>query len=233
MKAPHILTRAGQRIVECLNPADAASSRPAARPLLWPEAMPPRYEPVETWERRPGAATAPLGGYRRREPEKTLLHQVVRERLEPFLASARERSATGRGLPSHVERDLRSYLDCDILGRGFPRFRCPDCGFSLHAGVRIHGHDREGLERLCRHAVRPPFALHRLSQGPGGNLLYKMKRARSGALYPAAHARPVTGPDRHAGAPAENARHPVPRPLRAQREGPVEGGEGGAGWRAR
>ncbi len=71
--------------------------------MLYREAMPPRYEPVETWERRPGAATAPLGGYRRREPEKTLLHQVVRGRLEPFLASARERSATGRGLPSHVD----------------------------------------------------------------------------------------------------------------------------------
>ncbi len=343
--------------------------------------MPPRCEPVEVWERRPGAATAPLGGYRRREPEKTLLHRVVRARLEPFLASARERSATGRGLPAHVERDLRAYLDCGILGRGFARVRCPDCGFerlvafsckarscpscnarrmedtaehlvhdvfprvpvrqwvlsfprrlrflaardpafcsrlldlftravfawqrrrgrlvgvvdprtggctavqrfgsainlnvhfhtlipdgvfdlsrpgrglfvrlpapsdqeleriltriirkvarvvfanealaraldddtfaelqaaevdrrmrfpdpfkhgrhsvsldgfSLHAGVRIHGNDREGLERLCRYAVRPPFALHRLSQGPEGNLLYKMKRARSGALF--------------------------------------------------
>jgi hypothetical protein len=27
-------------------------------------------------------------------------------------------------------------------------------GFSLHEGVRIHEHDREGLERLCRNAVR-------------------------------------------------------------------------------
>jgi Putative transposase/Transposase zinc-binding domain len=343
--------------------------------------MPSRYEPVETWERRPGAACAPLGGYRRREPGKTLLHQVVRERLEPFLAGARDRSATGRGLPAHVERDLRAYLDCGLLGRGFARIRCPDCGFerlvafsckarscpscnarrmedaadhlchdvfpqvpvrqwvisfprrirflaardpafcsrlldlftravfawqrrrgrlagvadprtggctavqrfgsainlnvhfhtlipdgvfdlsrpgrarfvrlpapsdeeleriltaiirkvarhigrdgeveraieedafaelqaaevdrrmrfpdpfkharhsayldgfSLHAGVRIHENDREGLERLCRYAVRPPFALHRLSQASDGQLLYKMKRPRSGALF--------------------------------------------------
>ncbi len=56
-------------------------------------------------------------------------------------------------------------------------------GYSLHAGVRIHEHDRAGLEQLCRYAVRPPFALHRLSQGPDGKLLYKMKRARSGALF--------------------------------------------------
>jgi len=343
--------------------------------------MPPRYQPVETWERRPGAATAPLVGYRRREPERTLLHEVVRERLEPFLATARERSSTGRGLPAHVEGDLRRYLDCGILGRGFARIRCPDCGFerlvafsckarscpscnarrmedaadhlvhdvfpsvpvrqwvisfprrirfqaardpvfcsrlldlftravfawqrrrgrlvgvadprtggctavqrfgsainlnvhfhtlipdgvfdlehpgraqlvrqpapsdgeleriltriirrvthhiprdreveraieedalaelqaaevdrrmrfpdpfkharhsvaldgfSLHAGVRIHENDREGLERLCRYAARPPFALPRLSQGPDGNLLYRMKRARGGSLF--------------------------------------------------
>ncbi len=73
---------------------------------------------VETWERHAGAACAPLGEYRRREPEKTLLHEVVRERLESFLAAARERSATGRGLPAFVERDFRAYLDCGILARG-------------------------------------------------------------------------------------------------------------------
>lgn len=82
--------------------------------------------PVEVWERRAGAALAALPGapaYRRREPEKTLLHAVVRERLEPFLAAARDRSPSGRGLPAHVERDLRAYLDCGILVRGFARVR--------------------------------------------------------------------------------------------------------------
>jgi hypothetical protein len=67
--------------------------------------------------------------YRRREPEKTLLHAVVRSRLEPFLAAARDRSSSGRGLPAYVERDLRAYLDCGILAHGFARIRCPDCGF--------------------------------------------------------------------------------------------------------
>jgi hypothetical protein len=56
-----------------------------------------------------------------------LYREGVRPRYEPV--EARERSATGRGLPSHVERDLRAYLDCGILGRGFARIRCPDCGF--------------------------------------------------------------------------------------------------------
>jgi hypothetical protein len=66
--------------------------------------MPPRLETVEVWERRPGAATTTLRRHRRhrrREPEKALLHQVVRARLEPFLASARERSATGLNRASH------------------------------------------------------------------------------------------------------------------------------------
>ena len=72
--------------------------------------MPAPRDAPETWERHAGAACAPLSGYRRREPEKTLLHQVVRERLETFLAAARDRSAHGRGLPAFVERDLRAYL---------------------------------------------------------------------------------------------------------------------------
>src|SRR3990172_8156001 len=32
-------------------------------------------------------------------------------------------------------------------------------GFSLHAGVRLHGNARAGLERLCRSALRPPTAV--------------------------------------------------------------------------
>jgi hypothetical protein len=87
--------------------------------------VPPEHEPVEVWERRPGAALAPVRRYRRCEPEKTLLHEVVRSRLEPFLAAARDRSPSGRGLPAHVERDLRAYLDCGILANGFARIRCP------------------------------------------------------------------------------------------------------------
>jgi hypothetical protein len=49
--------------------------------------------------------------------------------------------------------------------------------------VRIHEHDREGLERLCRYAVRPPFALHRLSRAEDGRLVYRMKRPRGGSLW--------------------------------------------------
>jgi len=326
------------------------------------------------------AGCEPLPRYHRREPEKTLLHNVVRSRLEPFLAAAR-RTGSGRVLPGHVERELRSYVDCGILARGFARVRCPGCGFerlvafsckasicpscatrrmddvadhlcrsvfpvvpvrqwvlslprtlrfraaressvasrlldiftravfawqrraarrtgvvdprtggvtlvqrfggainlnvhfhtlvpdgvfvvngqerarfirlpapddedvegiltrvikqvhkafpapgdvggadeddpfaalqaaevdrrlrfpdpfrhtrrsahldgfSLHAGVRVHENDRAGLERLCRYAARPPFAVHRLTAGPEGKLVYRMKRPRGGSLF--------------------------------------------------
>jgi hypothetical protein len=107
----------------------------------------------EVWERRTGAACAPLVHYRRREPEKTILHRVVRDVLEPFLAGARERSARGRGLPAFVERELRVYLDYGILARGFARVRCPDCGF----------------ERLvafsCKAHVCPSCAIWRMEDG--------------------------------------------------------------------
>jgi hypothetical protein len=56
-------------------------------------------------------------------------------------------------------------------------------GFSLHAGVRVHAHDRHGLERLCRHAARPPFALRRLSGAEDGHLVHGMKRPRGGWLF--------------------------------------------------
>ena len=82
----------------------------------------------EICERRADALSATPGRYRRREPEQTLLHAVVRDGLEPFLAAARQHGS-GKGLPHHVEQALRGYLDCGILAKGFARVRCPGCGF--------------------------------------------------------------------------------------------------------
>jgi hypothetical protein len=92
------------------------------------------------WEHRSGDACAPLTRYRRREPEKTVLHEVVRDGLETFLAAARERSEHGRGLPAFVERELRAYLDCGLLARGFARVRCPDCGFERLVAFSCKAH---------------------------------------------------------------------------------------------
>ncbi|MGE4606418.1 MAG: transposase [Myxococcota bacterium] len=66
-----------------------------------------------------------MAEYERHQPEQTLLHEVVREQLESFLSRARERGApTAR----FVERELRAYLDCGVLARGFMRVHCDGCG---------------------------------------------------------------------------------------------------------
>jgi hypothetical protein len=76
------------------------------------------------YERRAGMATATLPrGYRRHEPEKTLLFEVVRRHLLTFLAEVRARSEDGRGLPWFVERDTAR--------RSFRAFRRPELARSL------------------------------------------------------------------------------------------------------
>ena len=68
-------------------------------------------------------------GYRRHEPEKTVLYEVVREHVNTFFELAAARSREGRGLPRYVKDAFLRYLKCGILAHGFIRVRCPDCGF--------------------------------------------------------------------------------------------------------
>ncbi len=64
-------------------------------------------------------------GYRRRDPTRSLLYELVREHLETFLD---ELSAfAGPGLPFFVKRELRRYLECGVLAHGFARVHCPAC----------------------------------------------------------------------------------------------------------
>lgn len=49
-------------------------------------------------------------------------------------------------------------------------------GFSLHAGVHLHAHDRRGLEQLCGHRARGAIALSRLSELDDGRSAYRTKR---------------------------------------------------------
>lgn len=67
----------------------------------------------------PAACPAPANVYRRREPERTVLHEAISGHLNTFLAT--------RDVPRHVRRALRGYVDCGLLARGFVRVRCPDC----------------------------------------------------------------------------------------------------------
>jgi len=65
--------------------------------------------------------------YARREPENSVLYRVLAEHLEGFLS--RVDADPGRaGLPRFVVRELRAYLECGQLSRGFCRVRCTSCG---------------------------------------------------------------------------------------------------------
>ncbi len=46
-----------------------------------------------------------------------MLHQVVREHLEPFLRTAAE-AGEGVGLPQFVEREFREFLTCGVFEHG-------------------------------------------------------------------------------------------------------------------
>jgi len=79
------------------------------------------------YECRPGAASAPLGGaYRRHDPDKTLLYQIVEREFPGYAAAERERGP-GVGLPGFVERAVLGYLGCGRLDRGFARLTCETC----------------------------------------------------------------------------------------------------------
>jgi hypothetical protein len=52
----------------------------------------------------------------------------------------------------------------------------PGYGFDLHAGVRISAGERKALERLCRYVARGPIAGERLSLGPDGTVVYRLRR---------------------------------------------------------
>jgi hypothetical protein len=67
----------------------------------------------------------PVLEYAPHSPEQTLLHRIVREQLEPFLARARAREHPA---PHFVEQELRAFLRCGILAHGFLRLHCDDCG---------------------------------------------------------------------------------------------------------
>ena len=90
---------------------------------------------------RPSSGTHPQP-YRRRRPETTTLHRIVREHLETYLALAScsdPMGPVGDGVPDHVEREFRSYLKCGILAHGFARARCATCGFDFLVAFSCKG----------------------------------------------------------------------------------------------
>src|SRR5262249_25453848 len=80
----------------------------AARPSLCLAVLPDHYAPRATTD--------------------TVLHQVVRAHLDRFLAETAT-ATDGTGLPRFIERELRDFLGCGQLERGFARVRCDTCRF--------------------------------------------------------------------------------------------------------
>jgi len=88
---------------------------------------------------RPSAGT-PAQRYRRRRPEATTLHRIVREHLETYLALANESDPMDDGVPDHVEKEFRSYLKCGILAHGFARARCSSCGYDFLVALACYAY---------------------------------------------------------------------------------------------
>jgi hypothetical protein len=65
--------------------------------------------------------------YRRREPEHTVLHQLVASEAGALRTALSAASLYGRGLPRHVDKELEAFLDCGLPHRGFSRVVCRRC----------------------------------------------------------------------------------------------------------
>jgi len=97
----------------------------------------------------PCAAAERTDGYRRREPEHTLLYGIVRDQLATFLAQAGARYPSG-SVPLFVEGEFRRYLDCGILARGFTRVHCDACRHDVLVAFSCKGRGYAELRNMRR-----------------------------------------------------------------------------------
>ena len=75
----------------------------------------------------PGAPHSVGRSYARRQPEHSLVHQLVAAEADGVRAAVYRASEHGRGLPRHVDKELDAFLDCGLLHRGFARVVCRRC----------------------------------------------------------------------------------------------------------
>ena len=69
--------------------------------------------------------------YRRRQPERSTVYQVMQDHLETWLAGCRHADEEGSPVAAYIEQDFRKYLACGILAHGFARARCAGCGYDF------------------------------------------------------------------------------------------------------
>lgn len=65
--------------------------------------------------------------YRRRRPEETTLHRVVRENLQTLYAAVEHGFDGAAPLPPFVRKQLEGYVSCGLLVRGFALLECQGC----------------------------------------------------------------------------------------------------------
>ena len=66
-------------------------------------------------------------GYRRRAPESSTLHQVVRDNLQTLYAAVEHGFDGASPLPRFVRKELEGYVSCGVLARGFAVLECRGC----------------------------------------------------------------------------------------------------------
>ena len=69
--------------------------------------------------------------YRRRQPERSVVYQVMQSHLESWLAGCRQADEEGSPVAGYIEQDFRKYLECGILAHGVARSRCAGCGYDF------------------------------------------------------------------------------------------------------
>ena len=69
--------------------------------------------------------------YQRRQPERSVVYQVLQGHLETWLTGCQEADEAGFPVAGYVEQDFLKYLECGILAHGFARARCDGCGYNF------------------------------------------------------------------------------------------------------
>ncbi|UJR87381.1 transposase [Sandaracinus amylolyticus] len=96
-----------------------------------------------------------------------MLHRIVREHLETFLARRAEADAP---MPGFVVDELRGYLECGVLARGAVRFACSACGHDRLVGLSCKGRGfcprclGRRMTETARHWVRSVLPRVRIRQ---------------------------------------------------------------------
>jgi hypothetical protein len=80
----------------------------------------------------------PSVDYTPRDPADDVLHRIMRDHLQSFLADAAHLRA-GEGLLRLVEEEFRAFVTCGSLAGGFARFRCTACRLGAWSRSRARG----------------------------------------------------------------------------------------------